>query len=131
MQKKQKSFTFILFFAHLFVPLRLSSRRYFRSKKQKSFTFILFFAHLFVPLRLSSRRYFRSKKQKSFTFILFFAHLFVPLQRFSPDGGIGRRAGLKHQWGNPCRFDPGSGYELTSEKCCNFQGYSTYFFPNS
>ena len=27
-----------------------------------------------------------------------------------PDGGIGRRAGLKHQWGNPCRFDPGSGY---------------------
>ena len=29
----------------------------------------------------------------------------------SPDGGIGRRAGLKHQWGNPCRFDPGSGYE--------------------
>ena len=29
----------------------------------------------------------------------------------SPDGGIGRRAGLKHQWSNPCRFDPGSGYE--------------------
>ena len=29
-----------------------------------------------------------------------------------PDGGIGRRAGLKHQWSNPCRFDPGSGYEL-------------------
>ena len=27
------------------------------------------------------------------------------------DGGIGRRAGLKHQWGNPCRFDPGSEYE--------------------
>ena len=27
-----------------------------------------------------------------------------------PDGGIGRRAGLKHQWGNPSRFDPGSGY---------------------
>ena len=29
----------------------------------------------------------------------------------SPDGGIGRRAGLKHQWSNPCRFDPGSGYD--------------------
>ena len=29
-----------------------------------------------------------------------------------PDGGIGRRAGLKHQWSNPCRFDPGSGYFL-------------------
>ena len=28
----------------------------------------------------------------------------------SPDGGIGRRVGLKHQWSNPCRFDPGSGY---------------------
>ena len=31
-------------------------------------------------------------------------------QHTSPDGGIGRRAGLKHQWSNPCRFDPGSGY---------------------
>ena len=30
----------------------------------------------------------------------------------SPDGGIGRRAGLKHQWSNPSRFDPGSGYRL-------------------
>ena len=28
-----------------------------------------------------------------------------------PDGGIGRRAGLKHQWSNPSRFDPGSGYQ--------------------
>ena len=27
-----------------------------------------------------------------------------------PDGGIGRRAGLKHQWSNPSRFEPGSGY---------------------
>ena len=41
----------------------------------------------------------------------------------SPDGGIGRRAGLKHQWGNPCRFDPGSGYRkerslLLSFFCC-------------
>ena len=32
------------------------------------------------------------------------------IQCTSPDGGIGRRAGLKHQWSNPCRFDPGSGY---------------------
>ena len=37
------------------------------------------------------------------TFTTFATHL-------SPDGGIGRRAGLKHQWGNPSRFDPGSGY---------------------
>ena len=33
------------------------------------------------------------------------------LKSTCPDGGIGRRAGLKHQWiQNPCRFDPGSGY---------------------
>ena len=37
-------------------------------------------------------------------------------QHTSPDGGIGRRAGLKHQWSNPCRFDPGSGYP-TKCKC--------------
>ena len=40
----------------------------------------------------------------------------VPVARrkhASPDGGIGRRAGLKHQWSNPCRFDPGSGYDKT------------------
>ena len=40
----------------------------------------------------------------------------VPLHRIResrcPDGGIGRRAGLKHQWGNPSRFDPGSGYKI-------------------
>ncbi len=34
----------------------------------------------------------------------------MPEKRQRPDGGIGRRAGLKHQWSNPCRFDPGSGY---------------------
>ena len=29
-----------------------------------------------------------------------------------PDGGIGRRVGLKHQWGKlPCRFETGSGYQ--------------------
>lgn len=28
----------------------------------------------------------------------------------SPDGGIGRRVGLKHQYRKVCRFDPGSGY---------------------
>ena len=30
-----------------------------------------------------------------------FKKIVLPLHRFSsPDGGIGRRAGLKHQWGN-------------------------------
>ena len=28
----------------------------------------------------------------------------------SPDGGIGRRAGLKHQCRKASRFEPGSGY---------------------
>lgn len=28
-----------------------------------------------------------------------------------PDGGIGRRVGLKHQWSDPCRFEPGLGHE--------------------
>ena len=52
-----------------------------------------------------------------------FQFFVVPLQPLSesccvvisPDGGIGRRAGLKHQWGNPCRFDPGSGYNGTKK----------------
>ena len=43
-----------------------------------------------------------------------------PKQRTCPDGGIGRRAGLKHQWSNPCRFDPGSGYQ-TKCKCLIFK----------
>ena len=43
----------------------------------------------------------------------------------SPDGGIGRRAGLKHQWGNPSRFEPGSGYKgSNAEGCAN----NTSFF---
>ena len=46
-----------------------------------------------------------------------------------PDGGIGRRAGLKHQWSNPCRFDPGSGYVArVAAKCdpCRFDPGSGY-----
>ena len=42
---------------------------------------------------------------------------------FSPDGGIGRRAGLKHQWGNPCRFDPGSGYSKTVDDSMSFSRF--------
>ena len=41
--------------------------------------FILFFAHLFVPLTSSKVLSFERKKQKMGSFILFFAHLFVPL----------------------------------------------------
>ena len=41
-----------------------------------------------------------------------------------PDGGIGRRAGLKHQWGNPSRFDPGSGYKAEEQRC--FSAFTLY-----
>ena len=45
----------------------------------------------------------------------------------SPDGGIGRRAGLKHQWRNPCRFDPGSGYP-TNRKSLIFKDLRFFFW---
>ena len=45
----------------------------------------------------------------------------------SPDGGIGRRAGLKHQWSNPCRFDPGSGY-VTNRKSLTFKDLRFFLF---
>ena len=43
-----------------------------------------------------------------------------PVFRSCPDGGIGRRAGLKHQWSNPSRFDPGSGYNIFSVRIWHF-----------
>ena len=47
------------------------------------------------------------------SFLIFFvvcekSHIFAV--KIRPDGGIGRRDGLKHRWGNPSRFEPGSGY---------------------
>ena len=52
-----------------------------------------------------------SKKKKERNTLYFFCASLSLRHVISPDGGIGRRAGLKHQWGNPCRFDPGSGYK--------------------
>ena len=57
--------------------------------------------------------------------------IFAPPQ--SPDGGIGRRAGLKHQWGNPSRFEPGSGYEFNSKviaKPLITKGLAIFLFQN-
>ena len=34
---------------------------------------------------------------------------------FSPDGGIGRHAGLKNPYREMCRFDPGSGYKYSKD----------------
>ena len=48
-----------------------------------------------------------------------FQKLYLCTRFSSPDGGIGRRAGLKHQWGNPSRFDPGSGYKLKKQSAAN------------
>ena len=56
--------------------------------------------------------FFRKKVLKKFAsskIISTFATVNKP-SAICPDGGIGRRAGLKHQWSNPSRFDPGSGY---------------------
>ena len=46
----------------------------------------------------------------------------------SPDGGIGRRAGLKHQWGNPSRFEPGSGYNGFYVIPCKSLVYREFLF---
>ena len=48
-----------------------------------------------------------------------------------PDGGIGRRAGLKHQWGNPCRFDPGSGYADNKAKHGDIRCLALFFYPDT
>lgn len=49
--------------------------------------------------------------------------IFLPLQHRRPNGGIGRRDGLKHRWGNPSRFEPGFGHiqqAIISVVCCFF-----------
>ncbi len=51
---------------------------------------------------------------------------FAPVK--SPDGGIGRRAGLKHQWGNPSRFEPGSGYNNNLKNACKPITYRRFCF---
>ena len=57
---------------------------------------------------------------------LFFRELFgvsekmpyLCTRNLSPDGGIGRRVGLKHQYRKVCRFDPGSGYCKQESQPC-------------
>ena len=48
----------------------------------------------------------------------------------SPDGGIGRRAGLKHQCRKASRFEPGSGYEEKA-KPFDFKHLAFYYFINA
>ena len=50
-----------------------------------------------------------------------------------PDGGIGRRVGLKHQCRKACRFDPGSGYQFLEIPCkpCAYRGFSITLHGNN
>ena len=81
-----------------------------------------------IFLRRSNKYFANSEKSNTFAILnqkVYLQCLFQTWQQAtekhtSPDGGIGRRAGLKHQWSNPCRFDPGSGYQ-TKCKCLNIK----------
>lgn len=48
---------------------------------------------------------------KTFCEIRISGYIYIPemwaFVQISPRGGIDRRADLKHQWGDPYRFDPG------------------------
>ncbi len=44
--------------------------------------------------------------------------IFINFVAESPNGGIGRRVGLKHRWSNPCRFDSGFGYHQINKARC-------------
>ena len=48
-----------------------------------------------------------------------------------PDGGIGRRAGLKHQCRKACRFDPGSGYKKADARHLLFLYPGAFIHPPS
>ena len=59
--------------------------------------------------------------QKSPTFALAFP------KKPCPDGGIGRRVGLKHQYRKMCRFDPGSGYQETDNSLLRVVGFLRFW----
>ena len=69
-----------------------------------------------------------SKKQSLFSLIIdkisYLRAGFGP----SPDGGIGRRAGLKHQCRKASRFEPESGYPLTLQIPCKSMICKGFFF---
>jgi hypothetical protein len=73
---------FLQIFKDFFVPLSPREDTFARKSKEMPF-FPLLFAHLFVPLETTYRKYSHSKEQNIFDFILFFARLFVPLQRIT------------------------------------------------
>ena len=86
---------------------------------------------VFFIIRCKDRKFFPLVQIFWLKSLLF--HFFIlPLHRIfpkrcnpanCPDGGIGRRVGLKHQCRKASRFDPGSGYKAfkktNKERCCN------------
>ena len=49
-----------------------------------------------------------------------------------PGGGIGRRVGLKHQWGNPCGFESHPGYfTLHTNRMEGFFVYASQAAPKT
>ena len=49
----------------------------------------------------------------------------------SPDGGIGRRAGLKHQWGNTrAGSTPALGTSLKAKSLANHMSCKRFFVKN-
>ena len=90
-------------------------------------------AYLDISKQLAVKNGRYSKKTATNPQILGFCCTFAAVLIPSPDGGIGRRAGLKHQWGDPCRFDPGSGYRKRrgfdpSFFCTQSRGRTRSFF---
>ena len=63
---------------------------------------------------------------------LLFKKIALPLHRFSsPDGGIGRRAGLKHQWGNTRAGSTPALGTLESANRLFFKWLAFFFVKNS
>ena len=89
---------------------------------------ILFFAHLFVPLRLRLEGTFVRKNKKKSNFILFFAHLFVPLHTKaqmaeSVDALVSNTSGATHPGSspglgtrNPLRTDVCKGFFIVAKE---------------
>ena len=73
---------------------------------------------LFSSIHIASNKLTKADTASFSQNSLLIKKIYVPLHTLSPDGGIGRRAGLKHQWSNPSRFDPGSGYKSLNVKPC-------------
>ena len=78
----------------------------------------------FTHLHEIFRKFMWNLSQVYMRFFISLCEIFCKLKKYmylcigfgkSPDGGIGRRAGLKHQCRKASRFEPGSGYYKSLE----------------